>query len=101
MRVNPNNPNYNLFNTQATEQAAREAAKVKADEAAQAEEAARLQKLSDDLKKKNPGAQKDPTGGQARRNMGYKPDGSVQTEGPDTPNEGPTPPRSGGIDIKA
>jgi hypothetical protein len=102
MRIKPNNLNP-VMNTLAIEQAARKAAQEKADESAkarQAEESLRLQQLEEALKRKKEGQKKNPDGFQGRRTTRYLKDGTVQTEGPENPDDTTSPPPQSGIDIK-
>ncbi len=106
MKINHTNPNLNLMNTLGVEQAARKAAQEKAAESAKAraaEEAQRLQQISETLKGKKPVGKigPDSKGQQGRRNARYLPDGTVQPEGSDGPDDSSNPPPRGGIDIKA
>ncbi|GEM_PF-5721669 len=107
MRVNHNNPNLQLQNILGMEQAARKEAQQKAADSAkahEAEESLRLQAMADSLKKIGDGKKKDQGDPQKQgyRNTGYGPDGTVQSEGTDSP-DGPSspPPPRGGIDIRA
>jgi len=102
MKINQTNPHLNLTNIIGVEQAARKEAQEKAAESAKAqaaEEALRLQKLAEGVKKTEGGGKKSP-GGQGRRNARYLPDGTIQSEGSDIPDS-PLPPPEGGIDIRA
>lgn len=94
------------MNTQALEQAARQAAQEKAAESAkarQAEETLRLQQLSESLNKKKVEGKKDQesSGSKGFRNARYLKDGSVQPDGTETPDDTPPSASSGGIDIRA
>jgi hypothetical protein len=106
MKINQNNPNIQLQNTLGIEQAARKAAQEKSAESAkahEAEEALRLQEIGESLKEIRDGRKKNPGDApqQGRRNARYRPDGTVEPEGLDHPEDGPPPPQAGRIDLKA
>ena len=106
MRVNHNNPNLQLQNILGLEQAARKESQQKAAESAKAHEAEqslRLQEMADSLKEIRDGKKKnqDDPQKQGRRNARYLPDGTIQPEGSDSPENPSAPPPRGGIDIRA
>lgn len=103
MKINHSNLNP-MMNTLAIEQAAKKAAQEKAEESAkarQAEETLRLQQLANAVKRKEGSQKKNQGGAQGRRTTRYLSDGTVQSEGPDTPDDTTSPPPQGGIDIRA
>lgn len=106
MKINHNNPNIQLQNILGLEQAARKSAQEKAAESAkahEAEKALRLQETAESLKEIKDGHKKNPKDPQkqGRRNTRYLPDGTVQPEGSEGPDDSPNPPPRSGIDIRA
>lgn len=104
MKINHSNPNLQLQNILGIEQAARKTAQEKAAESAkaqQAEETLRLQNLAELVQKIKGDEKKKPGLGQGRRNARYLPDGTVQPEGSDTPDDPSNPSPRSGIDLRA